>query len=160
MDMTLNLCSGITRLVDNVVVYEKAKEEHDQNFHNLMKVTKREGLCFNCTKCAVEQKEIHFFGAVFSINGLHQDSYKVDEIKSLPSPNNVAEIQKVLGIIKYMALFISGLSDLKATLREFHKKYSEYKWTSSHQKSLQQIKSVAGSINTSISQTFVNNGID
>ena len=51
--------------------------------------------------------EIQFFGAVLSGNGLYSDPNKAEKIKLLPSPINVAEIQKVLGIITchHLSLF-------------------------------------------------------
>lgn len=85
-----------------------AKEEHDQNLHNIMKVTRPVGLCFNSAKCAVDQKEIHLFGAVFSKNELHLDPYKVDEIKSLLSPNNVAKLQRMVGIITWHLVYLTS----------------------------------------------------
>ena len=41
-----------------------------------------------------------------------------------------------------MAPFIPRLSDHTANLRELLKKYAEYEWSSSHQKSLQDIKDI------------------
>ena len=81
---------------------DKTMEEH---YQNLMKNARCEDLCFYSAKCVMNQKEIQF-GAVFSENGLHSDTRKVDEIKLLQSLNNVVEIQKMLGIITYMVLFI------------------------------------------------------
>lgn len=69
MNMILEQCPGIIRLIDDVVVYGQTNQEHA---HNLMKVARPIGLCFNSTKCAMDQKEIHF-GAVFSKNDLHTD---------------------------------------------------------------------------------------
>ena len=67
-------------------------------------------------------------------------SRKEEEIKSLPSPTNITELQKVLGIITYMAPFIPRLSDLTANLRELLRKDTNYHWNNRHQKSLQEIK--------------------
>ena len=68
--------------------------------------------------CVLWTPEGNIFGAVSSENGLHLDLHKVDEIKLLFSPKNVAKFQRVLGIIICMAPFISHLSDLRAFLTE------------------------------------------
>lgn len=53
----------------------------------------------------------------------------------LPSPKSMTDLQRVLGIITYMALSILHLSDLTSPTRSTKKKkQSEYKWTESHQK--------------------------
>ena len=71
---------------------------------------------------------------------IRPDPSKIDEIKKLPSPTNITDLQKVLGIITYMTPFISHLSDLIAPMRNLLKKETEYKWTTSHQRALQKIK--------------------
>ena len=57
MNMILEKCPGTNGLIDDVLVYGKMKEEHDNNLHNLMRI---EGLCFNSEKCMMDQKQIHF----------------------------------------------------------------------------------------------------
>lgn len=96
-----------------------------------MKVARHVGLYFNSAQSTMNQNEIHFFEAVFTKNGLQS-------IKSLLSPKNIAERQKVLGIITYLAPLIPRLCDLTVPLNELLTKDSEYKWSSSHQKSLLQ----------------------
>ena len=66
----------------------------------------------------------------------------MEEIKSLPSPTNITELQKVLGIITYLAPIIPRLSDLPANFRELLKNDTDYNWNNSHQKSLQEIKNL------------------
>ena len=97
-------------------------------------------LSFNSNKWALNQEQVRFFGAIFDKNGIHPDPPKAEEIKSLPSPTNITELQKVLGIITSMAPFIPRLSDLTANLRELLRKDTDYDWNDSHQKSLQEIK--------------------
>ena len=114
MDMILEQYLGTIELIDDVVVYGQTKKQHDQNFHNFMKVARCEGLCSNCVKYAVDLKEILFFRAVFSENGLHSDSHLMDEINTLLNSNNVLDLQKLLGIITFMTPFILRPYDLTA----------------------------------------------
>ena len=137
MDM---ICTGSLPLIDDVIIHGKTKEEHDLNLRKLMETARTAGLTFNSNKCAINQEQFRFFGAIFDKNGIHPDSLKVEEIKSLPRPTNITELQKVLGIITYMAPFIPRLSDLTANLRELLRKDIDYDWNKSHQKSLQEIK--------------------
>ena len=140
LDMILEKCPGTIGLIDDVIVYGKMKEEHDSNLHNLMRIVWTKGLCFNSEKCMIDQKQIHFFGAINDKNGIRPDPSKVEAIKQLPSPTNITDLQKVLGIITYLAPFILHLSNLTATMRDLQKKKSEYQWTASHQKALKKSK--------------------
>lgn len=140
MDMILEKCPGTIGLIDDVIIFGKTKEEHDSNLHRLMEVAQTEGLCFNGDKCEIDQKQISFLGAIYDKNGIKPDPSKVEAIKQLPSPTNVKELQKVLGIITYLSPFIPCLSDLTAPMRDLLKKEAEYQWTASHQKAMQKIK--------------------
>ena len=79
----------------------------------------------------IDQKQIHLFGAIYNKNGIRPDPSKVEAIKQLPSLTNITDLQKVLGIITYLAPFILHLSDLTAPMRDL-KQESEYQWTASH----------------------------
>ena len=109
--------SSTLRLIDDVIVYRKTKEEHDQNSHNLMKVAQTEGLYFNSDKCTLDQKQVHFFSAIYDKSRIRPDPSKEDEIMKLPNPIKFTDLQKVLGIITYMAPFISHLSNLSAPIK-------------------------------------------
>ena len=85
--------------------------------------------------------------------GIRPDPSKVEAIKQLPSPTNITDLQKVLGIITYLAPFIPDLSRLTEPMRDLLKKESEYQWTASHQKALQKIKDL---ICREISLTYFN----
>ena len=133
-------CTGALALIDDIIFHRKTIEEHGLNLQKLMETAWTAGLTFNSNKCAINQEQVRFFGAIFDKNVIHPDPPKVEEIKSLPSPTNITELQKVLGIITYMAPFIPRLSDLTANLGELLRKDTDYDWNNSQQKSLQEIK--------------------
>lgn len=118
MDMIIEKCTRALAFIDDVIIHGKTKEEHGLNLQKLMETAPTSGLTFNNSKCAIDQEQVKFFGAIFDKNGIHPDPQKMEEIKSLPSPRNITELQNVLGIITYMASFIPRLSDLAASLRE------------------------------------------
>ena len=105
-----------------------------------METARTAGLTFNSNKCVINLEQVRFFSAIFDKNRIHPVPQKVKEMKSLPSPTNITELQKVLGIITYMAPFIPRLSDLTVNLRELLRKDTDYDWNNSHQKLLQEIK--------------------
>ncbi len=56
----------------------KTKQEHDQNLRKLMETVRTADLTFNSDKCAVNQKQVKFFGVIFNENGIHPDPKKVE----------------------------------------------------------------------------------
>ena len=68
MDQILEQVEGAVGIADDVAVYSKTTEEHDEILHNLFKVAAENGLVFN---------SITFFGMKYDANGVHPDPEKV-----------------------------------------------------------------------------------
>ena len=47
---------------------------------------------FNSEKCTVDQKQIHFFGAIYDENRIYPDLKNVEEIKILPSMKTITDL--------------------------------------------------------------------
>ena len=140
MDEILADCPGTLGISDDTVVYGKSEEEHDKNLHNIMKKARDHGLVFNFEKCQIKCKEISFFGMIYSASGVRPDPKKCEDIKNLPTPKNVTELQQFLGMVQYMSPFIPKLADNTAALRNLTKKDSEFDWNDSHEKAFNKIK--------------------
>ncbi|CAE1330915.1 unnamed protein product [Acanthosepion pharaonis] len=96
MDMIIEKCTGALALIDEVIIHRKTKEEDDLNLRKLMETARTAGLTFNSSKCAIDQGQLKFFGAIFDRNGIHPDPQKAEEIKSLrkfflSTPRNFSE---------------------------------------------------------------------
>ena len=140
MDQIFSQCPGTIGITDDVIVHGKDDKDHDRNLHHLMKVAQKCGLVFNAAKCFIKTPQIKFFGMVYDANGVHPDPEKCAEIQAIPAPKNVTEIQQFLGIIQFMAPFISKLADQTAPLRALTKKDVPFEWNSSLQKVFKNVK--------------------
>ena len=110
MDQILEQCPGTIGIADDVAVFGRTEEEHDQNLHNLMQVAAKSGHVFNSKKCIIKAPRIHFSGMVYNADGAHLDPKRVEDIKALPPPSNEAELQQFLGIVSNMSPFIPHMS--------------------------------------------------
>ena len=54
MDQILEQCPGTIGIADDVAVFCRTDEEHDQSLHNLMQVAAKSGLVFNSKKCIIK----------------------------------------------------------------------------------------------------------
>jgi hypothetical protein len=85
-------------IADDIVVYGKSIEEHDDVLHKMMRVVRKEGLVLRAEKCHIRQEVIFylFFGLTWSSEGMLPDERKCDNIANKPSPTNAAELQSFL----------------------------------------------------------------
>ena len=77
MDDILDGLSGVVSIADDIVVHAATPEEHSQRLINLLNRARETGLVFNPAKCFISQPQVHFFGNIYSRNGVHPDPAKV-----------------------------------------------------------------------------------
>lgn len=53
----------------------------------------------------------------------------------MPTPKDVSEVERILGVVQYVAKFIPNLSDVTAPLRTLLQQDVEWHWDAPHQES-------------------------
>ena len=132
--------SGVIGIADDFVVYGRTERDHDNALNRLMQSAKLNGLVFRSEKCKIRQKQVSFFGLLWSTDGMRPDPKKCDSIHERPAPGNVSELQSFLGLVQYLAPFVPNLSEKTKLLRQLCKKSSHYEWTAEHNKAFNDLK--------------------
>lgn len=117
---------GCEAIMDDIIVYGKSAEEHDENLHKTLQIIKESGLKLNEDKCEFRKSTLNYFGHVLSADGKSPDPCKVKAIRELPAPTNVPELRRVIGMINYLRRFIPNLA------AEIQLLNSDRAWTSGH----------------------------
>ena len=84
---------GTLGIADDVAVFGKNMEEHDNYLHNLIMLLASTVRSSTWTKCDINIPSIKLFGCYYDAEGVHPDPAKVSDIHSLPTPSNVNELQ-------------------------------------------------------------------
>ena len=79
-------------------------------------------------------------GQILTADGLKPDESKVTAIRNIQTPKNVAEIQRFLGCVNYLAKFLPKISDTVKPLRDLICKKNQGQWTDKEQKSFDETK--------------------
>ncbi|XP_038052821.1 uncharacterized protein LOC119725487 [Patiria miniata] len=140
MDDIIEQVPGCVGIADDVAVYGRTEEEHDANLLNLLQIASREGLVFNSNKCHIKTNQINFFGSLYSDTGIRPDPGRIEDIHSIPTPQDKEDLQKFLGLITYVSAYIPNLADKAATLRDLLKKNVPYLWQDDHQAAFEALK--------------------
>ena len=64
MDQATDRLPGIIVIHDDICMFGRTPEEHDEHLLCLMESAKTYGIVFNSTKCHIRQPQIAFYGAV------------------------------------------------------------------------------------------------
>jgi len=62
----------------------------------------------------------------------------------MPRPTNVKEVQRLLGMVNFLAPFIPNMSQVTSPLRKLTKKEVPWHWGSEHERSVQEITEILG----------------
>ena len=85
------------------------------------------GLMLKEAKCEFLQREILFFGHIYSKEGIRPDPSRINDIINLEPPSTIRDIHSFLGMLNYCSKFIHDFSTLTHPLREVIKQ-NKFTW--------------------------------
>ena len=135
-----NGISGCRNISDDLIIFGKTQSEHDQTLRTVLQVAKERNLRFGFDKCEFDQRQLEFFGYVFSREGISPSPSKVRAIKQAPIPKNASEVRSFLGMLQYCGRFIPNLAKISAPLRLLTHKDVRWTWTSRQQNAFETLK--------------------
>ena len=75
--------------IDNILVYSKNKEEHEEHLLIVLQVLREHYLYANFSKCDFYKPWIQYLGHIISKAGIAVDPEKIRAIKDWPTPTSV-----------------------------------------------------------------------
>lgn len=132
-------------MMDDVLIYGCDQAQHDERLRLTLDRLMSAGVTLNKEKCCFGVTEIKFLGCVLSRDGIRPDPEKVRAIKELPTPNNVSDVRRLLGMTNHLARFIPDLASKTAPLRHLLLKSSEWTWRPGQEQALSYVKDVISS---------------
>lgn len=139
---------GVLVLRDDFVVFgkgnslEEATENHNRNLHQFLKRLDTFNVRLNESKTVLCKTELEFFGHVLSAEGLKPDNKKIEAIELFPEPKSKEDLQRFLGMVKYLGKFIKNLTEETTHLRKLTHKDSTFTWAEREKHEFERIKSI------------------
>ena len=136
---------GVDTSIDDIIVWGNTVQEHDENLRRVLSKAREAGLKLQKEKCQVGVSELTFIGEKITSEGVKPDPRKVEAIKNMEPPTCKKDLQRFLGMVNYLARFISDLSQHTALLRTLLNQNVQWTWTENHQKSFENLQSLVSS---------------
>ena len=123
---------GVVQIKDDLVVHGVGKE-HDTRLDRTLERLRDYGVTLRKEKCHLGQREVIFFGHVFSKEGMSPDPEKVEHIKSWPEPKEKSEVKSFLQTVQFVAPYMrvgprETYSDVTKPLRELTRHGKHFRW--------------------------------
>ena len=106
----------------------------------LLKRRQQKDIKLNKDKFKFKCHEVSFIGHTLTQNGLKIDPAKVVAITKMSKPKDVAGVQRLIGMVKYLAKFLQRLSEVCEPLRNLTHKDASWVWGKDHDKFLADIQ--------------------
>ena len=118
------------------------REEHDCRLKSALQRSREAGVKLNDTKCKFGLQEVTYLGRVISVDGVKPDPEKIKDILDMPNPTDETGVQRILGMINFLAKFIPNMSTIRKPLRALLVKDTEFVWTHEQNNALEDIKKI------------------
>ena len=136
----LNDLPGVKNIANDVLIYGKNRKEHDNALEACLQRLADLNLKANGSTCSFLQKELKFYGLIFSREGTRPDPEKIENLVKVQRPTNASEVRSFLGMANACSDYIHDYAQISAPLRELTKKHTPFKWTHPHKKAFELVK--------------------
>ena len=108
--------------IDDILIIGKDMVEHDQLLGAVLHRLQAANLTLNWAKCLLRQSRIKYLGHWISAQGVSPDPEELHAIADMPSPKDITDVRRFLGMITYLGKFIPSLSQSTEPLRQLAKR--------------------------------------
>lgn len=147
MDLMNRVCKPyldkfVTVFIDDILIYSKNKEEHEEHLRLILELLRQEKLYAKFSKCEFWISTVQFLGHVIDSQGVHVDPAKIEAIKDWAAPTTPTEVRQFLGLAGYYRRFIEGFLKIAKPLTKLIQKNVKYEWGDKEEEAFQLLKEI------------------
>ena len=131
---------GVIGIADDMIIAGKDKMEHDRNVLAFMEKCMENNLTLNAEKIQFKQKQVSFYGHVWSDQGISPDPKKIQAIKHMEFQPDKETMRSFLGMINYLNRYSVLSAYLTAPLSSLTHQATDYKPGKVHMENFQRLK--------------------
>ena len=125
-----------------MIIAAEDEKGHDSILQQVLDRAREKNVRFNKEKMQFKVSSVHYMGHIVSAEGLKPDGEKIKAISEMPKPNDVSSLQRLLGMVKYLAPYIPHESEITAPLRQLLKKETHWFWGPEHDEAIVAVRRV------------------
>ena len=131
---------GVEIIFVDIIIAGTNIQDHDEILKKVLQRAKDKGVRFNKNKLKLRIPEVKYVGNIVSAEGIKPDPDKVKAITEMPNPESKQDLQRLLGMVNYLAKFIPNMSEVTSNLKVLLKKDVAWNWSHEHDRSLKNLK--------------------
>ena len=119
---------GVLCQMDDILVFGKDQEEHDQRLAAVLNRIEEAGATLNPEKCEFSRESLTFLGHRIDVDGIRADPAKTEAISRMKPPTSVSGVRRLLGMANQLGKFTPNLAEITQPLRELLSKSQSWIW--------------------------------
>ena len=139
---------GCQNYADDIVIYGKDQNEHDNRLRAFLKRMQDLGLTLNPAKCQFGLKSISYVGYGVSSEGISVSPDKIDSVTKARVPKDVSELRSFLGLVNFVGKFIPNLPTVAEPLLRLIRHKVKFVWGEEQRKAFERIKELMSKCET------------
>lgn len=126
--------------LDDVIICTSTFDEHIRVLREVISRVTKAGLTLNRDKCNFVKSELKYLGYIVNASGLLVDPAKIDAILQIPTPKNVSDIRRIVGLASWYRRFVPNFSTVISPLTRLTCKNARFVWDSDCETAFNMIK--------------------
>jgi len=119
---------GIVCQMEDILIYARNKQEHDDRLKQILKRLEESGITLNAEKYEFQKTELRFLGNILGAEGIKADPEKTMAVTKFSTLCNRQELRRFFGMLYYMGKFSAAIAENSGKLRQLHGKISDWYW--------------------------------
>ena len=130
---------GTAGMIDDTVIGSRGNQDHDTKVRAVLTRFADAGMTLNPKKCQFSTTTFSFLGVQIKDGMITPDPKKMSALSNFPSPRNVQELRRFLGMVNQMGKFSPRIAELTQPLRALLSKTSSWIWDDPQQNAFDDI---------------------
>ncbi|RDX80993.1 Retrovirus-related Pol polyprotein from transposon opus, partial [Mucuna pruriens] len=131
--------------VDDMVAKSENGRSHCEALRRVFRILRRHQLRLNPEKCSFGVQAGRFLGYMLTERGIEANPEKCRAVINMRSPQNVKEVQQLMGKVVALSRFISRISDIATPVLDTLKKGKNFAWTPECEEAFLRLKAMLAS---------------
>lgn len=125
--------------LDDIVVYSKTFDEHLRHLRDVLERLRSAGITLNPNKAQIAATRITLLGFTLDEGRILPNKGKLEAIVSYPSPKDIGELRRFLGMANFYRQFIPDCAAVQAPLTKLLRKGERWAWGQEQEAALRRL---------------------
>ena len=130
----------VSAYIDDVLIFSRTLEDHMRHLKMVMMRVIETGLKLKPVKCQFFRQEVDYLGHKITPQGLRTSNKHVVAVQEFPTPTNLKEVRRFLGMASYYRRFIPLFAKVAQPLHALTRKDIPFEWTPQCREAFESLK--------------------